>query len=151
MGQARQRRRTREERVAKVHSRYGVKPLTRERYDAYVGWTKAPIADFVATETEAFSSMDEALIGVVLLDHSDEDFGFVVLGRDERKRFRAIDVAATFARSHQEARLALFEAMRKHSATGQKMFPQGIPDRGQPPFPNHLKKMSENAATAPKG
>jgi hypothetical protein len=122
MGQAR-RRGSLQDRVQELWIRYGVKPMSRERYNAFIAWTRSPAATFVGEEIEFFSSADENLIGVVVKDKPDRDFGFVTLGRDEKGRFRCIDVLCSMSRT--DARHALFKSIKKHADTGQTVFPQG--------------------------
>lgn len=126
MGQARNRG-SREARIAEKLSRFGIKQLTPERYNAFVSWTRSPIAAFVGEELEFFSTLDEVIIGVVLRDVADRDFAFVTLGRDEKGRFRAIDVDASCS-SRAIARHRLFSNMEQHGKTGRTSFPQGEED-----------------------
>lgn len=121
MGQAK-RRGTKEQRVAGLLAESGVIPMTAERYDAFVAWTRSPIANDVGEELEFFSNTSETLIGVLIRDRFDRDFGFVVLGRDAKSRFRCIDVWASMAKT--EARHALFASLRKYTNTGLTVFPQ---------------------------
>jgi len=88
-----------EQRKQEVWDRFGVRPITRERYNAFVGWTRSPIAPHMSKELEFFSDKDERLIGVILLDRSDRDFAYVTLGRDEKGRFRCIDVLASLTQT----------------------------------------------------
>ncbi|MEO8021924.1 hypothetical protein [Polaromonas sp.] len=125
MGQAR-RRGSFEQRQAELWTQYGVKPLTPERYNAYVAWTRTPIASFLGEELEFFSSSDEVLVGVILLDTTDRDFAFVTLGRDEKGRFRAIDCSASLTRT--EARHLLFASIKRHGDSRSAVFPQGDAD-----------------------
>jgi hypothetical protein len=63
------------------------------------------------------------LLGVVVLDRIDHDYSYVVLGRDEHGRFRAIEVACSYP-SIEKARGALQSTMRKIAKSGASMFPQ---------------------------
>jgi hypothetical protein len=117
----------RDQRIAELLDEHFVKILTPERYNAFVAWTRSPIADVVGEETDFFSTKDENLIGVVIKDLTDRDFGFVTLGRDEKGRFRAIDVKVSMTRT--DARHALLQNLKRHSETGETVFPQGDVDR----------------------
>ena len=64
------------------------------------------------------------VIGTLTLDKTDKDWGFVILGSDERGQFRAIDLA-TSIESRDTARVRLLYAMGELEKTGQKIFPQG--------------------------
>jgi hypothetical protein len=63
------------------------------------------------------------LLGVVTLDRADQDYGYVVLGRDEHHRFRAIETASSHP-SIEKARAALQSAMREIAKSGATTFPQ---------------------------
>jgi hypothetical protein len=121
MGEAK-RRGTREQRLAALLDDSGIVSLTPERYNAFVAWTRTPAADRVGEELEFFSNRAETLIGVLVKDRFDRDFGFVVLGRDLKGRFRCIDVAVSMTRT--EARHALFASLRKRTDSGDTVFPQ---------------------------
>lgn len=121
MGEAKSRG-TREQRVARLLDDYGVVPMTAERYNAFVAWTRAPTADLVGEELEFFSNRAETLIGVLVKDRYDRDFGFVVLGRDLKGRFRCVDVAVSMTRT--EARHALLSSLRTHTDSGATVFPK---------------------------
>lgn len=99
-------------------------------------WAEISLAEFNARTNHAYPlapSDDEAiehrieqkgvLLGVVVLNHIDKDYGYVVLGRDEHGRFRAIEVKCSHP-SIDEARTALQSMMRKILAGGASIFPQ---------------------------
>lgn len=121
MGEAK-RRGTKEQRLAALLDDSGVVLLTPERYNAFVAWTRTPTADLVGEELEFFSNRAETLIGVLINDRFDRDFGFVVLGRDLKGRFRCIDVSVSMTRT--KARHALFASLRKHTDNVDTVFPQ---------------------------
>ncbi len=85
LGQAKARG-TREERIKKLHEEFGVRPISRERFNAFVSWTRSPIATGVSKELEVADERNRSWG-----DRTDRDFAYVVLGRDE-SRFRCIDV-----------------------------------------------------------
>lgn len=74
-------------------------------------------------ELEFFLDKAETLIGVLIKDRFDRDFGFVMLGRDHKGRFRCIDVSCSMTKTN--ARHALFASFRKHIASGETVFSQG--------------------------
>lgn len=116
------RRGARQQRVDALLANNGVVSITPERYNAFVAWTRAPSANLVGEELEFFSNVAETLIGVLLKDKTDRDFGFVVLGRDLKGRFRCIDVTTSMTRTG--ARHALFSSLRNHTESGKTVFPQ---------------------------
>lgn len=103
------------------------KPITKERFDALCR-VKLPSADLVVDEVEWFSDDDERVLGIVVLDNTDEDWSWMVLGRDEAGLFRAIDLGVSIA-TREEARKLLMAKLLEHSATGESLFPQGDVER----------------------
>nr|WP_315207101.1 hypothetical protein [uncultured Albidiferax sp.] len=125
MGEAK-RRGTFEQRLKALWDEFGVRPMTTERYNAFVAWTRLPTASFIGTELEFFSTEHENLIGVIIMDNTDRDFGFVTLGRDEKGRYRAIDGLHSLTRT--DARHQLFANLKSHTESGETVFPQGDAD-----------------------
>lgn len=68
-----------------------VKSMNRNRFHAYLMFTRTPWMHFFAQELEYFSNDDETLLGVVLFDKTDTDFNVVILARDENNRYRAFE------------------------------------------------------------
>lgn len=123
MGQAKRNGANREERIAALLEKHSVKVLTPERYNAFVAWTRHPAAKIIGRELEYFSTLDEYVIGVLILDQTDRDYGYVALGRDEKGRFRFIHAEMSMNRNN--ARRALFEELKKRFESGVRVFPQG--------------------------
>jgi hypothetical protein len=123
MGQANLKGANTEQRVAALLTAHSAKLLTAERYNAFIAWTRSPAASVIGKELELFSTVDEQIIGVLFLDRTDRDFGYVVLGRDEKGRFRCVDVDTSMSRG--DARHALLKALKKGFDSGVKVFPQG--------------------------
>ncbi len=103
-----------------------VRSISRERFNAFVSWTRSPIALDFGTELDWYADTHERVLGAVVLDHTDQDFGYVILGRDEVGRFRAIDQRVSFPNGGM-ARSRLKQALRQWSETGKSVFPQGDP------------------------
>lgn len=122
MGQAK-RRGTKAQRVLALLAESGVVQMTSERYNAFVAWTRSPVASVVGEDFEFFSNTTETLIGVLIKDRFDRDYGFVLLGRDAKRRFRCIEVTVSMTKT--EARHALFASLRKHTESSLTIFLQG--------------------------
>jgi hypothetical protein len=103
------------------------KPITKARFDALCR-VKLPSTDFVVNEVEWFSDDEERVLGIVVLDNTDQDWSWMVLGRDEAGLFRAIDFKVSIP-TREEARNLLIAKLDAHSATGQTVFPQGDVER----------------------
>jgi ribosomal protein L30/L7E len=100
-----------------------IKPLARRRFDALAGYARKPEFALIAEETEWYASRDERVIGMLVCDCVDNDFGWIVLGRDERLRFRAIDANSSLPTAD-EARRDLFEHMKEQYAKPDMAFHQ---------------------------
>jgi len=105
-------------------SKYG-KPLTKRQFDAYC-YCRMPHAPSIMEEVEWYSLFNNRLLGLVFRDKVDNDYGFIILGRDSRKLFRLIDVCTEFYPTQIKASksLAIFLS-EKHSKKTQVIFPQG--------------------------
>jgi ribosomal protein L30 len=101
-----------------------VKPITKLRFNALAAYTRSPYTIVLFDELEWYATADERVVGVVLHDRTDSDFGCVVLGRDERRRFRAIDVNGSFETA-EVARKELFTLMKDQHARPDEKFHQG--------------------------
>ncbi|WP_198343906.1 hypothetical protein [Burkholderia ubonensis] len=123
MGQAKLKGTNREQRITALFSAHSVKALTRERYNAFVAWTRSPIATVVGEELEFLSTLDEHVIGVLIFDRTDRDYGYVSLGRDEKGRYRCIGIEVSMSRN--DAQHALLKELKRHFDSGVKIFPQG--------------------------
>src|SRR3546814_18677036 len=67
-------------------------------------------SDVCSSDLAWFATADERLIGVITEDRQDQNFCWVVLGRDERMRYRAIDQNASLP-SVEASRDQMFAAM----------------------------------------
>src|SRR5262249_46577315 len=56
-----------------------IKPLARRRFDALGGYARSPEFVLIAEETEWYGSQDERLIGMLLRDRVDDDYGWIIL------------------------------------------------------------------------
>lgn len=109
-----------------------VSEITKQRFDAFAAYTRRPEAMMVSEEV-AWFEVKGILLGVVLHDLTDGDFGGIVLGRDEAGRFRFIDDTVDhtldgstgFFNSVEVAVIELKRVMERISATGETVFPQG--------------------------
>ena len=75
-------------------------------------------------EVEWFSDLLRRVLGTVVRDRIDDDWSYVVLGRDEHGIFRAIDFKVSLP-TQETAAEQLGEKMREHLSTGATVFPQG--------------------------
>jgi hypothetical protein len=97
-------------------------PISLTDFDDRTGHAY-PIAVTSDVAIEHWAERSGVLLGVIVLNCIDQDYGYVALGRDEHNRFRAIDVACSHP-SIEEARTALRMVMHEILRTGATVFPQ---------------------------
>lgn len=98
--------------------------ISQKRFDALAGYTRFPAIVLIIQEAGWYSTVDERLLGVVTWDRTDYDYGWIVLGRDRRGRFRAIEQDVSKL-SFDEARDLLEAAIVKHTALPEEAYFQG--------------------------
>ena len=108
------------------------KSISQARFDALC-FSRRPGTKYYGEEREWYADENENVLGVVILDRTDEDWLYVVLGRDELARFRAIDQEINF-RTDVEARIAAHKKMDEYSLAGETIFPQGLDRKNQRTF-----------------
>jgi large subunit ribosomal protein L30 len=75
-----------------------MKSISRRRFEALAGYARKPELVLIVEDIEWYATPDERLIGILVRDRIDRDFGWVILGRDElactrfrRHRVRCFD------------------------------------------------------------
>ncbi len=96
--------------------------LSEAEFDSFRP-VRGPLGALIGEEKEWYAARRENVIGVLILDRIDKDWSYVILGRDSRGRFRAIDAQVSFE-SPEEARTQLLNGLRRLSRTGKKLFRQ---------------------------
>lgn len=125
--------------------RYG-KQLTRRQFDAYC-YCRMPLVRYIGEELEWYSLFENRLLGIVIRDITDNDFGFVVLGRDTRRLFRCIEVGAEFYNTPSEARRALARKLGdKYYGKVQDIYPQDDEDSGVDLFSDIIPENEQHQA-----
>jgi hypothetical protein len=69
-----------------------IRELTSRRFNALAGYARNPATVTFLEEAEWYATGDERVVAMVVRDLADDDWDWIILGRDERLRFRAIDV-----------------------------------------------------------
>lgn len=99
-------------------------PLAKQRFDALAGYARDPLIFLLVQELEWYAAAEEKLVGTVTVDRTDKDYGWVVMARDKRLRFRGVSVAASIS-SLEEARVQLFLELEKLRHAPAEEFHQG--------------------------
>lgn len=103
--------------------------MSQQRFNALAAHSRSPAADYIGKELGWYTNDDESVIGTIMLDRVDNDFAVVVMGRDENDAYRAIDVESSMS-CKEDALEWLKGAIRWHTGTDKKVFPQGSPTEG---------------------
>lgn len=101
-----------------------VTAISLYRYNALAGYSRKPSTLFMQEELEWYEHSTGRLLGVLILDRIDGDFGGIIMGRDARRRFRCVEVT-DFRDDPEQARRLLFEGLEKLSAQPDIDFEQG--------------------------
>lgn len=99
------------------------KRITKARFEALT-FSTLPFAWVVVEAVEWYSDQDENVLGVLCRDRQDDDWGYVVLGRDEKSLFRGIETKVSMP-DVDSARKSLHLRLSFYTVTGEKIFPQG--------------------------
>jgi hypothetical protein len=100
-----------------------MRKITKRQFDAFC-YSRAPVIRIIAGEVAWFEAFDRKLLATIVFDKTDRDFGFVVLGRDACRMYRAIDLATNFKRPD-EAEEALRICVDKYRDDGKEVYVQG--------------------------
>lgn len=138
-----------------------MKPISLLRFNALGGYARQPEAILFAEEIRYFAHANERVLGMVIRDRNDNDFGGMVFGRDRRLRFRWVS-GTGFFNSQRRAEVELRREMERVDALPDDKYYQGD-EIGKPvdfftpvvPInrlnPNFLKLRDEEVFSAAKG
>lgn len=101
-----------------------MRSISRTQFNAFC-YARQPLIRFTAVEVAWFEIFDRKILGLILFDRTDGDFGYLILGRDTRKMFRCIEVSKEFRETPEQAITDLSEAAKKYENDGQEVYPQG--------------------------
>lgn len=101
-----------------------IRQISRRQFDAYC-YVRAPFIRYNWKEFAWFEAFGKKLLGVLTKDLTDGDFNYVILGRDKRKVFRAVDLGFNFFDKQDEAKQALLTAFAKYEYDGKSIYEQG--------------------------
>lgn len=107
-----------------------MRPISIVRFDALAGYARAPMARVYAEEIGWFEHADSRVVGMVIRDRTDGDFGGVVFAQDQRLRFRSVTVTL-FEPTRRRAEVFLRRAMEQAAMAPAEAHHQGD-ERGAP-------------------
>lgn len=98
-------------------------PILQSRFDALAGYVRQP-SIMPYHECEWYELQTERLLGVIIFERVDDQFGGVVLGRDRNGRFRWV-AGTKFFDEIGDARDALSQCLVEQSAEPDESYEQG--------------------------
>ena len=101
-----------------------VRKITKRQFDTYC-YSRHPFLRMLSMEISWFEGFDRKILAVIVLDNTDGDYGYVILGRDAQKMFRCIDLGSEFYKTPDEAEKALRYKILKYGNDGLVLYPQG--------------------------
>ena len=99
------------------------KPISRTLFDLLAIGTRMAVTRLYSTELSWWSDLDGDVLGTVILDHTDQDYGWIMLVKDGAGRFRCVDVEASLASERiatATLRIAMGNKARDPAFTGQE-------------------------------
>ena len=101
-----------------------MKPISPLRFGALAGYARQPMSLVMGEEIRHFEHGGERVLGLILRDRTDNDFGGLVFGRDRRLRFRCVHTTGFF--EHQRrAEVELRREMERIAAEPDEEYYQG--------------------------
>jgi hypothetical protein len=104
--------------------KFKMKPISPLRFDALAGYARQPQSILFGEEIRYFQHGGERVLGMVLRDRTDNDFGGIVLGRDRGLRFRWI-AGTHFFETQRRAEAELRREMERVAALPDDEYYQG--------------------------
>src|ERR1700730_285644 len=105
-----------------------VKSTSLGRFNILAAYTRQPTAFLLSDEREHLATDADRVLGVLLRDRVDGDYGGLVLGKDESGQYRCVD-ALTFTYLYDSARDELIAALERWHLQPDEAFFQGEPKK----------------------
>lgn len=101
-----------------------MKRISPQRFEALC-YTRSPYMDLDWEAVRYYETDNESNIATVEYNKLDNDFGYIILGRDMRNIFRCIDISHSFYATANEAEIALREAIKSYENDKKRNYEQG--------------------------
>lgn len=101
-----------------------MQPISRLRFDALAGYSRDPRAVLLAEEIGWFAEADERVLGILVRDRIDNDFGGLVLAPDRKGRYRWVH-GTEFCPTPRRAQVLLSDALRHIAQQRSEDYHQG--------------------------
>ena len=100
----------------------GIKRLSKAQFGVF-NPAQGPLAANMGTEKAWFADDGENVIGAIILDRADNDWTYVILGREQHGTFRWIEGESCLS-TQEEAESRLKAAISRIEESGERVFPQ---------------------------
>lgn len=107
-----------------------MREITQRKFDAYC-YVRQPLVRVMTREVAWYEAANRKILAVIIFDIMDNDFGFVILGRDARNLFRCIEVSSEFYSTSEQAKDHLEKSLEAYARDGKVCYSQG--DERTPP------------------
>ena len=101
-----------------------MRQISKSQFDAYC-YVRNPAVFGFSEEIMWFEAGERKLLAAIILDWTDKDYGFIILGRDSRKLFRCIYVSDIWSETPEEAASFLEPLLESYVNDGNENYPQG--------------------------
>lgn len=101
-----------------------MKRISSKRFEALC-YTRLPFMDIHSETVRHYETSDGSNIATVEYNKVDNDFDYVILGRDERNIFRCIDTCRSSYATANEAEIALRETIKSYENDKKEKYCQG--------------------------
>jgi hypothetical protein len=101
-----------------------INEVTLRQFNGYC-YIRDPVINVFSSEVSWFEAYNKKVIGIIVYDFTDKDYGFVILGRDQRKVFRCIETSKIFYENESIAKKELFLGFEKYQNDEKEFYIQG--------------------------
>lgn len=108
-----------------------MKPLSLLRFDSLASYARAPRARLIGDEVAWYEHADERVLGMIVRDKADQDFGGMVFGQDRRLRYRWISATPAWYDSINHCRVGLRREMERQAHLSDEEYYQAD-EKGDP-------------------
>ncbi len=103
--------------------------INKNRFDIFMLFTRHPFINFLVKELHYYTNDANTILGVVILDYTDQDYNYVLMARDENRQFRAFEIKTDYT-NEEICITALTNSMKWHSFQNLTIVEQGGPPKG---------------------
>lgn len=100
-----------------------MRDISEKQFNAYC-YARQPLVRIMSNEIKWYEAGERKLLATLILDKTDQDYNFVILARDARKLFRAVNISCDH-QTIEDAEIKLKRELEILVNEGQEVYPQG--------------------------